>query len=216
MKYLLILFLIFSLPASSQILKGKIVEIVEADVLIFQDKDNYEYIVKLEGIDSPREGHPYWERAINFTQRKCEGKDALVKVISIDSTETIYATVYVNGKNINEALLIEGFAWFNEYNSSEYWVKLENNARNANLNIWTLEYPMGQKYEQPRYVTSEGKLYSYICSQNPALYHRHKDCRILNSCSSEILEINRLPTHNLVPCSLCSTPRKHFRITSNN
>lgn len=207
MKYLIILFLLSSLPIHSQIIKAKIVNVLEADVLVFQDKDNNEQIIKLDGIDTPREGHPYWDMSTDFTQRKCEGKEALVKVTYVDSIDQIYGILYVNGKNINEALLIEGLAWLNEYNNSQYWINLEEKARNVQLNIWTLEYPMGRESYVPIYRTGKIKPGVYMCSQNPALYHIHKECRILNSCSSDILKKEAFFTESMLPCSLCSTRR---------
>lgn len=202
MRYLVLLLLTISIAANSQNLKGKIVRIVDADIAVFQDKNNIRKTIKLYGIDCPKKDLPYWENALEFTQRKCEDKDAIAKIISDDNKQT-FGIIYVNGININEALLIKGLAWKSKDNDSKHLTRLEENAKNARINIWSIEYPAATK--DPTYETSERKV--YICSLHPTIYHRSEACRDINTCKGEILRMHFGVARQKVPCILCAKTR---------
>lgn len=202
MRYLVLLLLTISIAANSQNLKGKIVGIVDADIVVFQDKNNIRKTIKLYGIDCPKEGLPYWENALEFTQRKCEDKDAIAKIIS-DNNKEAFGIIYVNGININEALLIKGLAWKSKDNDSKHLTRLEENAKNARINIWSIEYPAAPK--EPTYETSERKV--YICSLHPTIYHRSEVCRDINTCKGEILRMHFGVARQKAPCILCAKTR---------
>lgn len=202
MRYLVLLLLTISIAANSQNLKGKIAGIVDADIVVFQDKNNIRKTIKLYGIDCPKEGLPYWENALEFTQRKCEDKDAIAKIISDDNKQT-FGIIYVNGININEALLIKGLAWKSKDNDSKHLTRLEENAKNARINIWSIEYPAAPK--EPTYETSERKV--YICSLHPTIYHRSEACRDINTYKGEILRMHFGVARQKAPCILCAKTR---------
>lgn len=202
MKYLMLLLLTITLPANSQNLKGKIVEVIDADVVIFQERENIERTIILDGIVAPRIDMPYGEQAFEFMRRKCEGYEAIVKITSTDNDTQTFGIIYVNGVNINEALLIEGLAWKSIDNNSAHLSKLEENARNAKINIWSIEYPVQLEQKPPIYETNEAKV--YVCSLTPNIYHRNESCPILNNCKSKILREHFLVAREKKPCLHCS------------
>ncbi|MDU1903867.1 MAG: thermonuclease family protein [Dysgonomonas sp.] len=208
-----IIFLVFficSISLSSQILKGKIVEVLEGDILIFEDLDSTEYTIKLANIECPRKDNDYRVKATQYTASLCYNKDARIKVVSKYDNDSIVGIAFVNGKNINEFLLLEGLAWRTRYkNKTEYLARLEEKASRRNLNIWSRRmHPAFYEIERP-HISPENKTiphHIWVCGLTPTIYHFSSRCITFNNCSVEILQLDyskRFDPHRRV-CTTCS------------
>lgn len=50
--------------------------------------------------------------------------------------------VWVGTTNVNEELLKAGLAWRYKYNKSDHYLKLENQAKEKKINIWSMNNPV--------------------------------------------------------------------------
>jgi endonuclease YncB( thermonuclease family) len=140
MRLLIILFFI-SLGAQAQLV-GKVVSIADGDtftMLVEQKKIK----VRLYGIDCPEKGQDYANVARDFTADLIAGKNVVLKVLNTDRYRRTIGMVFINGINVNEALLKNGLAWqFRKYDKYVEWTVLENNAKQKKLNIWSRPNPI--------------------------------------------------------------------------
>jgi micrococcal nuclease len=102
------------------------------------------HIVRLIDIDCPEKKQAFGKAAKKFTSDFCFNK--IVKVESMgkkDRYGRILATVYLNGKSLNEALLKAGLAWhFKKYSTNSEYAELENQARKEEVGLWADENPV--------------------------------------------------------------------------
>ena len=67
--------------------------------------------VRFYGNDCPEKDQPYGMKAKRFVKRMCRGKIIDVQSHGQDCYGRIIGMIYINGKSLNEALVINGLAW---------------------------------------------------------------------------------------------------------
>lgn len=65
---------------------------------------------RLSGIDTPERGQPGWSEAREFLKARTLGKRAVINVTKTDKYGRYLAELFVDGENINDALLAAGLA----------------------------------------------------------------------------------------------------------
>lgn len=119
----------------------KVIEIKDGDtfVLLYH---NTKLIVRLAHIDCPEKKQPYYLKAKQFAAQHCFGKKVtLIHHNNYDRNKRLIAEIVVteNNFNINKELVKNGFAWhFKKYSSSTEYAKLEIEARNKKIGIWSI------------------------------------------------------------------------------
>lgn len=137
-RILLPIFLLFSVIAYSQtILTGKVIKVADGDTFTLLTKDNQQIRIRLHGIDAPEKSQPYSQVSRNFLNEKIYGKMVKVEQMDIDKYKRIVGMVFIDGVNINEALLRGGMVWhYKKYDKNAQWAKWETEAREKKLGIW--------------------------------------------------------------------------------
>ena len=99
---------------------------------------------RLNGIDCPEKGQPFYEEATNYTSDLCFHK--LVGVIKYDKDKydrLIVDIILPDGRNLSEELVRAGFAWWYRLYSDDLILKqLENEARIARRGLWSQPNPI--------------------------------------------------------------------------
>lgn len=123
-------------------LHGTVVKIADGDtftILIDQKQKR----VRLYGIDCPERNQDFGLAAKKFTTSCVAGKKVLVVQKHKDRNGRIVGVVFVDGFNLNEALLREGYAWqFTRYDNSPEWTALQDAARKQRKGLWQQPSPI--------------------------------------------------------------------------
>jgi micrococcal nuclease len=133
--------------ANSQIEQGeigKIIGIVDGDTYDILMEGNITVRVRMEGIDAPEKGMPFYKVAKNYLSNLCFGKQVKVKISGKDKHGRTLAFSYLeDGKELSHEMLKAGLAWhYKKYNSDTDLEQLEVEARHSKIGIWQNENPM--------------------------------------------------------------------------
>jgi len=133
--------------ANAQIEKGetgKVIGIIDGDTYDILMKGNRTVRVRMEGIDAPEKGMPFYKVAKKYLSKLCFGKQVQLKIAGNDNHDRTLAFSYLeDGKELSHEMLKAGLAWhFKEYNNDEDLATLEANARKSKQGLWADESPM--------------------------------------------------------------------------
>lgn len=125
-------------------IKGKVIGIVDGDTYDILVKGKKPLRIRMEGIDAPEKGMPYYKTSKKYLSELCFGKDIKVLVTGFDRSERILGLTYLhNGEELSHLMIKNGMAWhFKKYNSYKDLSDLEIEARIARIGIWTDLNPM--------------------------------------------------------------------------
>jgi micrococcal nuclease len=144
----LLLLLSFSWACNSEVTKyphsGKVISIIDGDTYDLLTNDKKTIRVRMEGIDAPEKGMPFYRVSKNFLGKLCFKKNVRIEITGKDATGRYLAFTYLDdGVELSHEMIKSGLAWhFKKYNSDPILSNLEVEARKLNLGIWTNEDPM--------------------------------------------------------------------------
>lgn len=122
---------------------GKVIGVADGDTLtvLFENKPQR---IRLYGIDCPERKQDFGTKAKQFTSDFAFNKMAQVQVRATDAYNRTVASVQVEGKSLNEALVQAGLAWwYRRYAPQEKTLeRLEAAARQAKRGLWSHPNPI--------------------------------------------------------------------------
>lgn len=134
-----LLFHFTSISANAETMKGTIDSVIDGDLITITSKGK-EVEIRLFGIDAPEKTQAFGQSAKNFTGAMASGKEIRVEPISKDQYGKTVAMVFVNGINLNEQIISQGFGWvYRQYCKESFctdWLKLESNAKASQKGLW--------------------------------------------------------------------------------
>jgi micrococcal nuclease len=93
--------------------------------------------VRLEGIDCPELAQARGREAKAFTEHLVIGRDVRVDTHGIDQYDRVLGRVFVNGTDVNSALVRAGMAWRYERGQGDrVLIDAERTARAAHVGLW--------------------------------------------------------------------------------
>lgn len=132
---------------------ARVVHVSDGDTLTVVTRGR-EVRIRLWGIDAPEHGQPWSRRARDALASRALRREALVAVRGTDAYGRTLARVRVDGVDLAEAQLRDGYAWvYRRYTSDERLVALEDDARAARRGLWSradAEPPWLWRERQPR------------------------------------------------------------------
>jgi micrococcal nuclease len=138
MKNIFIILLLTAFACSDGQITGKIVRVIDGDTFIYQS-NNKQIRVRLLDIDAPELGQTYGPKSKDYLQRfldkrakmYCKGKDCYNRTLAV---------LYVDGININEQMIKQGYAYFNHKWSDNFeLMKLEHAAKVNKVGLWNYD-----------------------------------------------------------------------------
>lgn len=120
--------------------QGKIVDVLDGGrVVVYTDGRNE--VVKLRSIITPFPNQNLYSQSRSVFERVMLDRDVVVKTEnSLDDT-CIHGELISNGINLNEALLMTGFAWiFNEAEATPSYLNIEERNKMNVVGLWKPEY----------------------------------------------------------------------------
>lgn len=147
-------------PKPGDTFTGPVLQVLDADTIIVDYRG--EAVIRLEAVDAPeiahpehrKEGQPYGEEAAAFARGLCLDKTVTVKVLEIDKYGRIIGRVNLpNGRNLQNELLRNGWAWWNFFfNHDEALNRMENEAIKAGRGLWAGKARGGEYHPEAPWV----------------------------------------------------------------
>ncbi len=153
-KYFLAIILIFIIVSCSNKKRAnkKIAQLLPEDtvglIVKIVDGDTYDllvgnitYRIRMNGIDAPEKGQPYYQKAKDYLGSLCFRKKIKVIKLDIDRYGRAIAESFLNDTiNLSYQMVKAGFAWqYKKYSKDQKLAELETMARKNRLGLWADE-----------------------------------------------------------------------------
>jgi endonuclease YncB( thermonuclease family) len=123
----------------AETLTGRVVGVSDGDTLTLLAEGNRQVRVRLAEIDTPESRQPYGSRAKQALSDLAFGKTARVEVEDTDRYGRTVGRVFVDGTDVNAAMVRQGAAWvYRQYAKDQSLFALEAEARQAKRGLWSL------------------------------------------------------------------------------
>lgn len=187
-------------------------------VIAVKDGDTIELLrngetikVRLYGVDSPEKEQDFGQRARQYTSDLAFGK--FVRLIEHNKDRygrTVGTIILPDGRNLNEELVKNGFAWhYKDYSKDKNLANLEADARRYKRGLWAAPNPIApwdyRKNERELAAANKAKKEVatqnaalpagatkrtvYICDSSSKVYHVSKNCSVLKRCKADVLTV---------------------------
>ena len=117
---------------------GRVVSIVDGDTYDILIKGNKTLRIRMEGIDAPEKGMPFYQVAKNYLGKLCFSKNVKVRVTDKDSYGRYVGFTFLDdGTELSHEMIKAGYAWhYKQYNSDPDLSGLEVRARDMKSGLW--------------------------------------------------------------------------------
>ena len=130
---------------NENIIYGKVIKIVDGDTYDLLINGDTTIRIRMEGIDAPEKGMPFYKVSKNYLGTLCFGKKVRLERTSMDkrNSRPVGFTYLEDGRELGHEMIKAGLAWhFKKYNSDLDLAELEKEAREAKLGLWKDDNPM--------------------------------------------------------------------------
>lgn len=122
-------------------LDGKVVGVTDGDTIKILTSERQQIKVRLYGIDAPEKKQPYGTAAKRYLSDLIVGKTVQIEELGKDRYKRVLGIVYLGGKDVNEILVLNGYAWaFTKY--SKIYESQEWQARSNGFGLWRDKNPI--------------------------------------------------------------------------
>ena len=133
-------------PALAYPLQGTVTYVYDGDTILLQEADTF-HRIRLASIDAPEKDQPYGSEATQFLRTLIQNKTVLASVQDTDKYGRLIAHIYIDDREISNAMLANGYAWHLAYfdrNDPRFALHqaLELQARKAKLGLWQDDNPI--------------------------------------------------------------------------
>ncbi len=149
MQYLVLVLTAITLSCASseklsEVVKGKVIHVVDGDTYDLLAPDSSKIRIRMEGIDAPEKGMPYYQVAKEYLKEKCLLKNVKIIINDTDDNGRLIAYTFLNdGSELSHEMIRAGLAWhFKKYNSDSTLAILEEEAKASKLKVWSEPHPM--------------------------------------------------------------------------
>lgn len=127
----------FSMPCLAEQFNGRVLAVSDGDTITVLCEETPRKI-RLSGIDCPEKGQSFGQQAKLFTSTLVLNQEVKVVSIGRDRYGRMIGEVYLaDGRNLNNLLLENGYAWwYQKYSSDEHRHELQEIARKSSLGLW--------------------------------------------------------------------------------
>jgi endonuclease YncB( thermonuclease family) len=145
-------------PRPQRTEEGTVTHVADGDTITVITANHTKLRISMVGIDAPETpkgpkfpGQPYGKEAEAYLTQLVEGKRVTVEIYGVDRYQRLLSTIFLDGKDINLAMIEAGLAEVyrgpesgNPY--TQQYQAAEETARSARKNMWV----QGDTYESPR------------------------------------------------------------------
>ncbi|MGB7201456.1 MAG: thermonuclease family protein [Pyrinomonadaceae bacterium] len=135
--------------AQMELIDGRVIRVVDGDSITVQSKGQIVYAVKLQAIDAPDVGQPFFEEARKSLSKLILNKDVRVVINTTYGKDMIIGSLYRNGQDIGLTLIEQGLAWhFKRFafqqnaSARKSYSDAQSSASAARIGLWADEKPV--------------------------------------------------------------------------
>ncbi len=123
---------------------GRVVKILDGDTYDILLAGNKNVRIRMEGIDAPERGMPFYRVSKNYLADLCMNEVVEIKITGKDAYDRLLAYTFLSdGRELGHEMVKAGLAWhFKKYNSDSTLAELEIEARNAKRGLWIDKNPV--------------------------------------------------------------------------
>ena len=125
--------------------QGKVVGVTEGDTITVIHNSRRKEI-RLYGVDTPEKRQDFGTKAKQFTANMVFGEVAEVTPVTMDRYGRTVSIVYLDGKCLNEELILSGYAWvYKRYCGKAIcvkWIDIEQKAKAHKIGLWAKPGPV--------------------------------------------------------------------------
>ena len=186
----------------------KVVGVKDGDTVVLL-RNGEEVTVRLFGVDTPEKNQAFGQKAKQFTSDMVFGKQVRLIVHNKDRYgRTVGTIILPDGRNLNEELVRNGFAWhYKAYSKDVNLANAEADARRFKRGLWADPNPVApwdfrknktggtsasttSKNTITPVPSGATKRTVYLCnSDGSEVYHLDKTCYTLKRCKAEVLAV---------------------------
>lgn len=153
-KYFLLFFFVFFntftfAQNTNNTLFYKVIGISDGDTFtVLHPLTKQSLVVRMDAIDAPEKGMPYWKKSKQFLAQMIFGKMVYLKNQSKDLHQRIIARTFLsNGTDVSAEMIKAGYAWhYKKFNMEPLLAQYENNARRLKMGLWRDPKPYHPAY----------------------------------------------------------------------
>lgn len=125
-------------------LSGVVIKIIDGDTYDILLSSHTTVRIRMEGIDAPEKGMPFYRVAKNYLGKLCFQKTVRLDILNKDMHGRTVAYSYLDdGTELSHEMVKAGLAWhFKKYSNDSILSKLEIEAKNSKLGLWADAHPM--------------------------------------------------------------------------
>ncbi len=90
---------------------GKAEAPIDGDTLRIRDENDKLHKVRIQGVESPEDGQPFFKAARDHLGKVTKGRELQVTEVGKDSAGYTLATIRINGQDLRIDILAAGMAW---------------------------------------------------------------------------------------------------------
>jgi len=143
LKFILLTFATSLFSFTNQPLSGKVISVIDGNIIEILTDDGDKLLIKLSEVDSPELGQEFGEEALAYTSKFCFNKIVEIDVVGKDRKGIRLGIVRLRSwKQLNTSLLKSGLAWHSHQCFEKCVMKLfETKAKKKKLGLWVNENP---------------------------------------------------------------------------
>lgn len=120
-----------------------VVAVQDGDTVSAKAPDGIQHRIRLVGIDAPEFDQPHGRQARDALAAQVGGRRVAVESHGHDQHGRLLARLFVEGRDVNTALVREGHAWaFGRVARDPELVAAEAEARRQRLGLWAADRPL--------------------------------------------------------------------------
>ncbi|MFO7722151.1 MAG: thermonuclease family protein [Bacteroidales bacterium] len=129
--------------SAENIITGKVIAIIDGDTYDILTDDTVKFRIRMEGIDAPERGMPYYRVSKDYLGALCFGQRVSLHHSGKDRNGRILGFAYLeDGRELSREMIMAGMAWhFKQYNQDPALDSLEIEARNRKVGLWADPHP---------------------------------------------------------------------------
>jgi len=137
--------LLFAAAAQAEVLRGKVVSVIDGDTLTIMDGQNHKHLVQIAGIAAPEPGQNYSKHARQNLWRLVGQREVVARFVESLRPRGVFANISVHEADgdldVGLAQIRAGLAWYNFDNSlsgelQAAYLQAESEARKATSGLW--------------------------------------------------------------------------------
>jgi len=123
--------------AHATTIHGRVVSVADGDTITLLGKSNQQHLIRLAEIDAPEKKQAFGEQSRRTLSSLIAGKHVEARCPSTDRYNRKICTIFHEGIDINEKMVLAGMAWvYRAYSRSQYYLQAEDLARKQKVGLW--------------------------------------------------------------------------------